>query len=195
MRIGLFGGTFDPPHIGHLVTAERVRETASLDRILFVPSYISPHKQRGEDANAEHRLEMTRLAVRENPFFECCDCEVRAGRVSYTYETLETLHGAYPGAEFSLIIGMDNYRTLHSWKNTDRIMELSGIIVMNRATIPAGAPVGLPEKGFRFITVPDIEISSSEIRERIRAKKSIRYIVPPSIEEYILTHHLYEESL
>jgi nicotinate-nucleotide adenylyltransferase len=195
MRIGLFGGTFNPPHIAHLITAERVREAAGLDRILFIPSYISPHKRSGEEANARDRLEMTRMAVEGNPFFECSDYEIRKESVSYTVETLEHLHGVYPDAEFFVIIGMDNYLELNTWKNPVRILELSEIIVMNRAAVRPGAPVGIPNDHIRFVDVPDLELSSSEIRGRVKNGNSIKYMIPPAVEQYIITHHLDKESL
>lgn len=193
MKIGLFGGTFNPPHIAHLITAEHVREAAGLDRILFIPSFISPHKRAGEDANAADRLEMTRMAVEGNPFFECCGYEVEKGSVSYTVDTLEHLHSVYPGARFSLIIGMDNYLEFHTWKDPARILELADLIVMNRATVEEGAPEGISAERIRFVDVPEIELSSSGIRRRVSQGKSIAYIVPPAVERYIISHHLYKE--
>ncbi|HLP18389.1 MAG TPA: nicotinate-nucleotide adenylyltransferase [Bacteroidota bacterium] len=193
MKIGLFGGTFDPPHIAHLITAEYVRDTAQLDRILFIPSYISPHKRRGEESNAADRLEMTRRAIEGNPHFECSEYEVRKGAVSYTVETLEFLHAANPGAQLSMIIGMDNYLDLHTWKDSGRILELSDVIVMNRGGVDAGEPVGIAADRVRFVPVPDLDISSSGIRERIRNHQSVTYLVPSAVEQYIVAHHLYQE--
>jgi nicotinate-nucleotide adenylyltransferase len=195
MKIGIFGGTFNPPHIAHLITAEHVREAAGLDRILFIPSYISPHKRAGEDANAADRLAMTRIAVEGNPRFECCDYEIRKGSVSFTIETLEFLRGAYAGAEFSVIIGMDNFLELHTWKDPERMLEIADIIVMNRASVVPGMPEGIASERIRFIDVPDIDLSSSGIRRRVSEGKSIAYIVPPAVEQYIITHHLYQAAL
>ncbi|MGE5315119.1 MAG: nicotinate-nucleotide adenylyltransferase [Acidobacteriota bacterium] len=194
MRIGIYGGTFNPPHLGHLITAEHVREEAKLDRILFIPSFISPHKRQGEEGNAEDRLAMTRLAIEGNPFFECSDYEVRKGDVSYTVETLGHLLRSRPDAAFSVIIGMDNYRTLDAWKDPAKILERSEIIVMNRAAVAEGKPAGISDDRIRFIPVPDIELSSSAIRRRVREGLSIRYLVPRTVEQYILTHHLYREE-
>jgi nicotinate-nucleotide adenylyltransferase len=105
------------------------------------------------------------------------------------------LHGVYPDAEFFVIIGMDNYLELNTWKNPARILELSEIIVMNRAAVRPGVPVGIPNDRIRFVDVPDLELSSSEIRGRVKNGNSIKYMIPPAVEQYIITHHLYNEAL
>jgi nicotinate-nucleotide adenylyltransferase len=194
MKIGILGGTFNPPHCAHLIIAEHVRLEAGLDTILFVPSYISPHKQRGEDTNASDRLSMTRKAIRGNPHFECCEYEVLKRTVSYTYETLEFLKATYAGSEFTLLIGMDNFLGLASWKHPEKITALANIIVMNRPDTGTGWPEGIPHEKVSFVTVPNLEISSSAIRRRAAEGKSITYLVPLTVEHYILSHHLYTKN-
>jgi nicotinate-nucleotide adenylyltransferase len=192
MKIGILGGTFNPPHVGHLIIAEHVRIDAELDKILFIPSYISPHKQRGEDTNAAHRLAMTREAILGNPYFDCCDYEVMKRSVSYTYETLDHLKGIYPETRFSVLVGMDNFLELASWKYPERILANAELIVMNRPDAGTGWPDGIPKEQCRFLTVPDLELSSSDIRRRVSEGKSITYMVPPGVELYIFANHLYK---
>ncbi len=195
MNIGILGGTFNPPHCAHLIIAEHVRLEAGLDRVLFVPSYISPHKQQGEETNAADRLAMTRKAIRGNPAFECCEFEVLKRSVSYTYETLEYLKTLYTDAQLFLLIGMDNFLDLPTWKHSERILALADVIVMNRPDTGTGWPAGIPKERIHFVTVPNLELSSSAIRRRIGEGKSITYLVPQGVEQYITSHHLYRQQL
>ena len=190
--IGIFGGTFNPPHMGHLIVAAHVRELLSLDRIFFVPSYISPHKKAGEEALALHRLTMVRMAIRENDKFDSSDLEIKQQDTSYTYRTIESFHDKYPGCRLFFLIGADNFVEFHKWKHPDRIVDLARLVVMTR---PSHDPTqGDPEfaRAAKFISVPDIEITSTEIRSRIKRGKSIRYLVPETVREYILRHRLYQ---
>jgi len=191
MRIGIFGGTFNPPHAGHLIVAESVCEWLKLDKLFFVPSYISPHKKRGEDKLALHRTRMVRLAIKSNPRFDVCDNEVRRKGISYTYETVETLHRKYPDCKLYLIIGADNYAEFHTWKNPERIVAAASLVVMNRP-LHASSNAGKKfHNGIRFASVPDIQISSTEIRAMVRRHLSIRYLVPQVVLQYIQRHKLY----
>ena len=131
-RIGIFGGTFNPPHAGHLIVAESVCEQLKLDKLFFVPSYISPHKKRGEDKLAVHRARMVRLAIRSNPRFDFSGMEVKRKGMSFTYETVEAFYRNYPGCKLFLIIGADNFSDFHTWKNPGRILNLASLVVMNR---------------------------------------------------------------
>ena len=190
-RIGIFGGTFNPPHIGHLIVAESVCEQLKLEKVIFVPSFISPHKKKGEERLSFHRLEMVKLAIRLNPHFDISEIEVTRKGMSYTYETLETFHRKYPSSKLFFIIGADNFAEFHTWKNPARIVELASLVVMNR---PLNTP-GVRRKGFvkgaQFAPVPDIQISSTEIRKMIAENKSIRYLVPQVVLHYIQRHKLY----
>jgi len=194
MNIGILGGTFNPPHRAHLITTEHVRVAAGLDRILFVPSYMSPHKRRGEDANVGDRVAMTRLAIRDNPRFECCAFEADRRSVSFTYETLEYLAGEYPGAKLFVIMGMDNFLGFGSWKHPEKILALAGLIVMNRPGTGTGWPEGIPSDNVTFVTVPELEISSSDIRARVSRGETIAALVPRGVEHYIMTHNLYRKT-
>jgi nicotinate-nucleotide adenylyltransferase len=191
LKTGIFGGTFNPPHIGHLITAEKVRTELALEKVIFIPSFISPHKQEGESALSLHRLAMTRLAVSDNPYFECSDIEVTNKETSYTLHTLEQLHKNHPSDTYYLIIGMDNYLTFQLWKEPAKVLDLATLVVMNRPGYPKQVNEIVGTRKTIFVDVPNIDISASEIRNMTAAKKSIRYIVPASVEQYIGTHGLY----
>lgn len=189
VNIGVFGGTFDPPHNGHLIIAEYVRDRVGLERIVFVPSWISPHKQDRQTAGAEHRLGMLQLAIAGIKGGEVSDIEIARGGISYTVDTLTEFHKMRPGCNLSLIIGSDNFREFGSWKEPEKILSLAQLVVMHR---PGVEP---PELGndsrVQSIIVPEIQISSTRIRERIQKGESIGFLVPSAIEQYIISHRLY----
>lgn len=191
MKVGIFGGTFNPPHMGHLIVAERVRTGLGLDKIVFIPSYISPHKQEGESDLAEERLAMTELAVLSNEKFECSDIEVTKKETSYSLHTLEYLMGQYPEDSFYLIVGMDNYLTFHLWKKPKKILELTTLVVMNRPGYAKQINEIIGTDNVVFVDVPSVDISSSDIRQRVKEKKSIHSLVPDNVEEYIVSCRLY----
>lgn len=191
MNIGVFGGTFNPPHCGHLIIAERVREEFGLDKVLFVPSSVSPHKQHLALVDPAHRLEMVQLAVLGQQHFESSSIEIDRGGVSYTIDTLEELGRIYSDAVLYLLVGMDNLGEFATWKSPERIVDLAKVVVMTRPGFhPTDNPEQLPRQ-FLHCQVPKIEISSSEIRERVRDGKSIRYLVPTPVESYIYFRRLY----
>lgn len=190
-KIGIFGGTFNPPHVGHLIVAEAVRERLKLDRIVFIPSYITPHKRKGEEALASHRLKMVRLAIRGNPFFSVSDVEVRRKGTSYTFETLETLQEEYHGAKLWLIMGIDNFVEFHTWRKPQRIAELATLVVMNRPTESDGTAKRSVRSVTEFVPVPEIQLSSTDIRRRVKEGKTIRFLVPEAVERYIMRMKLY----
>lgn len=191
MKIGIYGGTFNPPHIGHLIVAERVCTELSMDKIMFIPSFISPHKQDGESELADHRLAMTKLAVSDNLKFTYSDYEVLKKETSYTINTLEHLKQKYQSDSFFIIIGMDNYLTFHLWKEPTRVLELATLVVMNRPNYPKQINEVIGTKNTLFVDVPNIDISSSDIRRRVKENRSIRYLVPNDVEEYIHTNRLF----
>jgi nicotinate-nucleotide adenylyltransferase len=192
MHIGIYGGTFNPPHIGHLITAEAVKQATRLDSIMFIPSYISPHKNEGEEHLALHRFEMMKLAVQNNPSFEVLDFEISKNEISYTITTLEYLAALHPDNTFSVIVGMDNYMTFHLWKEPKRILQMASLIVMNRPQYPRKVNEVVGTVNTLFVDVPNIDLSSSEIRQKVKEGKSIKYLVPDSVENYIRQHHLYK---
>jgi nicotinate-nucleotide adenylyltransferase len=193
MKIGIFGGTFNPPHIGHLIVAERIREEAKLDKVIFIPCSSPPHKQEksylSQIASPEHRFEMVKIAIRNNPFFEVSDIEIKRGGVSYTIDTINQLTKESQTDEFYLLIGADQFKEFHTWKEPYEIVKKAKLIVFNRPNYT------IPDTEFskfaEFITVPNIEISASSIRERVRNGKSIKYLVPAEVEEYIYANGLY----
>ncbi|MBI4417890.1 MAG: nicotinate (nicotinamide) nucleotide adenylyltransferase [Ignavibacteriales bacterium] len=189
-NIGILGGTFDPPHVGHLIIAESVLETATLDVIIFVPAFQAPHKRRTPGATTSQRLAMTRLAIRGNKRFACLEIELRRKGTSYTVDTLETLTLTYPGSDFSLIMGADSFLEFSSWKSPERILELARIIVYPRPGM-AIAP-DLPfRKHAEVISAPILEVSSSLIRRRLASGKSVRYLVPDTVLRYLHRNKLY----
>lgn len=191
MNLGILGGTFDPPHVGHLVVADEVRAAVALDTVLFIPAWRSPHKRRVQLTDPVHRLRMVRLAVARNPEFAVSDLELRRGGISYTVDTLEELHRRFSRHRLFLLIGMDNLQKFDTWKSPQRILELATIVVMTRAGVPV---VPIPKvMADHTVTcpVPEIGISSSDIRKRIRSGKPFRHLVPERVYDYIIRHKLY----
>ncbi len=215
MRTGLFGGTFDPVHLAHLAAAEGVADRLGLDRVLFIPSAVPPHR-RAPHASPEHRLAMTGMAVAGNPRFEACDVELRRGGASYSIDTLDELRRRWPNDMFYFIIGSDAFRDVASWKDPVRLFELARFAVLPRPGIPldpaavrlppglalepdpsGGAPDGV--RRYRvgaggeilLVDVPALAVSASDIRARIAGGRSIRYLVPDGVIDHIARHGLY----
>jgi nicotinate-nucleotide adenylyltransferase len=166
--------------------ATRVAEALGLDRVLFIPTAVSPLKRPGELAPARDRLAMLRLALRGEPRFEACDLEVRRGGVSYTVDTLRQLRGRRPARLF-LILGADAARLLPRWKSAGEVRRLARLVRVARPGHSAGR--GLPKED--IVEVPLLEISGTEIRRRVREGRSIRYLVPDAVERYIRRKGLY----
>lgn len=189
--IGMFGGTFDPVHVGHLILAERAREELGLDLLLFVPAFIPPHKITGRKiASAESRADMLRLAIAGNPGFRVENREIERQGISYTVETIRTLREAYPDARFTLLIGADNARDFRTWHQPEAIAQLADVAVWARPGISLSDEL-LPGIPLQQISSPLFEISSTDIRERLAAGRSIRYLVPDPVLQYIDRHGLY----
>lgn len=191
-NIGIFGGTFNPPHIAHSIAADSVREQLKLDKIIFIPSGIPPLK---ESIPVEHRLAMTKLAFGNDKNFEVSEIEIRnTGEKSYTVNTLQTLNDLYKNenVKLFLIIGVDKLLELPKWKNPERLFELSQVIVINRPGF--SAEDAKPEFAGRvtFVSIPFMEISSSIIRKNVLGEISIKYLVVPEVEEYIKKNNLYK---
>ena len=191
IKIGLMGGTFDPVHIGHLITAQAVREIRDLEKIIFIPAYISPHKTNKSSAGSNHRLKMLQLAIEGIPYFEFSDIELKAESISYTVQTLEEFKKKYDKLEF--IIGYDNIINFNLWKMPDRIIELAELIVLRRRTNDRKIEKDKYYKAATFVKTPVIEISSSEVRDRIKEGKSVDFLIPSKVREYINKFNLYKE--
>ncbi|MFH1779046.1 MAG: nicotinate-nucleotide adenylyltransferase [Candidatus Omnitrophota bacterium] len=189
MRIGILGGTFNPIHLGHLVLAEEAKEKLNLDKIIFVPAYIPPHKKGEAIAEASDRLKMVELAIKGNPYFETSTFEMDAKATSYSVETLKGFKKRYgEDTKLFFITGADSLGELFSWKELDEIFKLSQFIVANRP----GYDIANVPKEIEAVTITSLEISSSQIRRKIRENKSIRYLVPESVREYIIAKGLYK---
>ena len=202
MRWGIYGGTFDPVHLGHLIVAEACREACGLDRVLWIPNHRSPHKQQAALTPGSQRVEMISLAIAGHPAFQVDRREIIRSGLSYTVETLRELHLEHPDDEFRLILGADSLRDFAHWREPREIIQLANLIVVNRGgevpQTPEGLTAAIGEEAcsrILFVSIPGIEISSSVIRQRIATGQSIRYLVPRAVEQYILSHHLYQAEI
>jgi nicotinate-nucleotide adenylyltransferase len=193
MTIGIFGGSFNPPHYGHLIVLEAVADQLQLDRILFIPSAQPPNKRDVALAGAFERLEMTRLAVGGNPHFDVSDIEIRRTGLSYTIDTINSLTEMHRGAKLLLVIGMDNFMEFDTWKCADEIIAKADLVVMNRPGYNTPSSQHGYGKIARFVNVPQIAISSTDIRRRVKLGRSIRYLVPEAVQAYINSRRLYRE--
>jgi nicotinate-nucleotide adenylyltransferase len=189
VNIGIFGGTFDPVHWGHLIIGEYVRHALALEKVVFVPSLVSPHKQERGAAQPADRLAMLRLAVKGAEGFEVSDIEIARGGVSYTVDTLSEFHKISADCHLSLLIGADNYVEFGTWKEPGKVRSLAQLVVMSRPG--TGHEMSSVEADVVHLEVPEIRISSSLIRSLTGEGKSIRYLVPDAVAEYIHTHSLY----
>lgn len=192
MRIGLFGGSFNPPHVAHLIIAERVREIYSLDRVLWMPSAQPPHKDGSDLASALDRLEMVKLAIARNPAFLASDVELQRDGPSYTIDTIRTLKRENPDDKFFLIIGGDSLVDFHRWREPESIVRELPLIVYDREGGEMPRMDFEPGRILRM-TAPRIEISGTEIRSRRARGDSIRYLVRDSVKAYIESRQLYRE--
>ena len=191
LRLGIFGGTFDPIHLGHLIVAELTRGLLGLDRVIFVPARMSPHK-RGADASPGHRFRMTGIAVEDNPHFEVSDVEIRREGPSYTVDTLRSLRGTNPPeAEHYLLLGADSARDLESWREPEELLSSSKVVILGRPGTESRELPGTVASRAAVLSTPLIGISSSEIRRRVRAGETIRYLVTEPVESYIRSQGLY----
>ena len=188
-KVGIFGGTFDPIHHGHLITAQSVREIRELDKIIFVPSFISPHKKNINASSPEHRLDMIKLAIEGVDFFDYSDYEINKGGVSFTIDTIREFKKIYDDIEF--IIGYDNIFKFHTWKDPDEIMKLAKVLVLKRKS---SRPHPFEDKYVEqaiFVQTRGIEISATDIRMRVKKGLPIHFLVPEKVKEYIYNFNLY----
>lgn len=188
MRIGVFGGTFDPPHLGHLIVASDAHRALELDRLLFVPSALHPFKRGEVRASPELRVEMLRAAVHGDERFGVDEAELRRPGPSYTVDTLRALRERFPRAELFFLMGADNVRDLPAWREPEEIVRLARLAVVSRVgERPA------PEAPFPLLSVPvtRVDVSSTEVRRRAAAGEPIRYLVPEAVRGIILREALY----
>ena len=200
--VGVFGGTFDPIHLAHLAVAEEAAETLGLERVLFIPAGIPPHKPGRVITAPDHRLAMVELAIAGNDRFAVDRVELEREGPSYTVDTLEALHGARtgdrPSPELTLILSADAFLDLMTWRQPRRILELARVAVAPRDGYPAAGPAflreHLPDLADRatFLDGPRLRLSASVLRERASAGRSLRYLVPDAVAAYIGDHGLYQ---
>ncbi len=183
-RIGLYGGMFDPVHLGHLHAAREAAARAGLDRVLFIPAKIPPHKENGCVAAGEDRLAMLRLAIRDESRFFVSDYELMRDETSYSYITVEHFAKELPAAKLYFILGDEAYNLLHTWKNPERIRELATFLVVTRENTP-------PPTDAMYVQIPKVQISSTMVREALRMGQSTRDYLPKVVEDYIQSRKLY----
>lgn len=195
MRLGIFGGTFNPIHLGHLLLAETARETSALDRVLFIPTQQPPHKRAKDLLPGALRLKLIQLAIRDHPAFVASDIELQRAGPSYSIETVKILHRRLPDATLMLLMGQDMLAV--PWLRWDELTRLCTIVIAPRpATVtrahPAhGARGSHRPRGLKWLPMPPLAIASSDIRARIKAGRSIRYLVPTAVARFIHAHQLY----
>jgi len=192
LNTGVFGGTFNPIHNGHLINAQLILEQYGLDRILFVPARNPVHKDIQDDVSPEDRFAMCALAIEGHPHFEASRVEIDRESPSYSVLTVRELLENDPGSDIFLIIGYDSYAEIATWRNYREILSMVHVIVMARPGEGTGAAgPDVAAGGVSFAQNPMIDISSSCIRERVRKGLPVRYLVPPSVEDYIVRKGLY----
>ena len=199
MRIGIFGGTFDPVHMGHLILAEQCRDQAGLDEVWFLPSYHPPHKAAAAITRFDQRCDMLELAVAGHPAFRIDRIEKELPPPSYTAETLAELRRRHAGAEFSLLMGSDSLPDLPGWYEPRRVVELASLVVVPRPGVMLwtadrlAKALDLPTDAvrLRYVACPMIEIASRELRRAVADGMSVRYLVPRAVEEYLRDRKLY----
>lgn len=198
MRIGIFGGTFNPIHIAHLIVASELRWKASLDKVIFVPCHFPPHKEPVDLAKGEDRMAMIELAISGNPYFEASPIELMRGGRSYTVDTLREIREKIPpDSELFFLLGYDMLIDLPTWKDVDSILSMSKLAAMRRPGYDPDSTRWLPPgkewwlERIEFFDVPEIGISSSDIRMRVKMGMPISYMVPKPVEDYIIEKGLY----
>ncbi len=195
-KIGVLGGTFDPLHYGHLRAAEVARDALSLDRVLFVPAANPPHKQGVTVTDVGARVDMLELGLAGEAEFELCRAEIERGGPSYTIETLDELKRQERGAELWFITGSDAFLEIRTWRDWEALLTRYSFAVHERPGVGIDAAAAVVPESYRervvFLTREMLNISSTEIRRLARAKRSIRFLVPQAVDDYVRRNHLYQ---
>lgn len=187
LRIGILGGTFNPPHLGHLALAKEAARRLVLDKVIFIPALLPPHKTLKDD-NPRFRHKMTALACRNNPLFEVSSVELDRNAVSYSVDTLRRLKKIYgTSARFFFIAGSDSLKELKTWKESKNLLKLTYFAVAGRP----GFPIRGAKRGMIIIDMPPLNISSSMIRSRVKRSLSVKRLVPETVRKFIRKHRLY----
>jgi len=194
-RIGVFGGTFDPPHIAHLIIADDARERLSLSRIVFLPAFVPPHKSDQQLSAFHDRVEMVRAATDDNELFEVSTLEGDLNPPSYTVQTLSHMRKQlHPNAELHLIIGSDSLIELDSWHEPRRIVSYAKLVIYPRPGFPLKPPAWIDSDRIVILESPELQISSTILRQRVRDGRSIRYFVPEAVFQLISRKGLYKTA-
>lgn len=188
-KIGILGGTFDPPHVGHLMIANEVLTALQLDEVRFMPNHTPPHKQKTESISNDDRIEMLRLSIQDNEHFSLELTEIESPGTSYTYETIKWLKEKEPDTDFHFIIGADMIEYLPKWHKIDELVKLVQFVGVQRP--PYHTDTQYPVK---IVDAPQIYLSSSYIRNKVKDGLSIKYLVVPAVEKYIEENSLYESK-
>ncbi|QED48711.1 nicotinate-nucleotide adenylyltransferase [Cytobacillus dafuensis] len=186
IKIGILGGTFDPPHLGHLIIANEVLNSFDLNEIWFMPNQEPPHKKKSNSIKDEDRVKLLKLAISEHPNFKLELIELERSGPSFTYETMKMLKERHPDKQFYFIIGADMIEYLPKWRNIDQLVEIVQFIGVNRPSYSQKSSYPI-----LYAEVPNIEISSSLIRSRLKEGKTIQYMVPESVRNYIKEKNYY----
>ena len=199
MKLGLFGGTFDPVHYGHLLIAAQCLEQCQLDALWFLPAGDPPHKEESHITPGKQRVDMLRFVTADEPRFIINEMELEREGITYTVDTLQAIKQLEPAAELFFIMGADSLKDLPTWKDPEIIASLATIVVVNRGTEPTFSPEQITElvgaeiaKNVQSVSMPGVDFASSDIRQRIAQGHSVRYMIPRSVEAYITEHELYK---
>ncbi|MDA0986811.1 MAG: nicotinate (nicotinamide) nucleotide adenylyltransferase [Bacteroidetes bacterium] len=187
-KIGLFGGTFNPPHLGHYYAAESVLKELGLEKIIFIPAFISPLKNEGEESFINERVKMLKIAIEDNTLFEISTFEAEKKDISFTIDTLKYFKKMNPEINYYLIIGVDSFNNLTKWKNYQKLNNYGKLVVMNRGDEKINENI---ISDYIKVTIPNIPISSSLIRDKIKNGESIEELVALKVRKYIIQKNLY----
>ncbi|MFB3894843.1 MAG: nicotinate-nucleotide adenylyltransferase [bacterium] len=195
MRLGIFGGTFNPIHIGHLIIAQESLSQFKLDQVVFVPAAIPPHKANHDIATAEHRLQMVKLAIAGNPLFQVSDIELNRNDKSYTIDTIKAFQKKYgPGTELNFIIGLDALLEFFTWKDAEQLLDLCRFLVAPRKGFDFSLLDSRLTPRVRLINMEPVHISATEIRKRIQTHRPIRYYLPEKVYKYLIESSVYGKN-
>ncbi|AVK62396.1 nicotinate-nucleotide adenylyltransferase [Lactobacillus sp. CBA3605] len=188
-RVGILGGTFNPPHLGHLIMAQQVGDQLGLDEVRFMPDAQPPHVDEKTTIAAKDRANMVQQAIVGNPLFKLETAELKRGGKSYTYDTIKALKAQHPEVQYYFIIGGDMVAYLHTWYHIDDLVKLVTFVGIKRANYPTTSQYPVI-----WVDAPLVAISSTQIRQKVSRGHTVRYLVPDAVADYIKEHHLYEQN-
>lgn len=191
-KIGILGGTFDPIHIGHLILAEEVKNKLGLDGVIFTPCMHPPHKTKRKPSPAKDRFRMTQLAIEGNRSFSISDIELKRGGVSYTVDTLRQLKEIHPRSEIYFLTGADMLEEIHTWREPEEVYKLAKMVIATRPGFDKFDPKNRYAQKSTIVEITGVDVSSSQIREKVKKGQSIKYLVPSRVEDYVKKKKLYK---